>query len=202
MAMHRDSSAVSVNIALTAPAGGASYPGIDGHEGNVMHADLDRDDAAGAGYIGGGTKFQLLDRVVRPARGVMLAHGGQLLHSGAEIEKDAADNRRYVLVAFYDVQPWSRYWRRMFGRLTPCLSLRAFPPSPAVKGPTCPEPDTLWQRYWLVAAQYTHVALRNSSKAEMLVMATLNAGLILLFLFFLKLGSASAEQASAAKKAQ
>ena len=73
-------------------------------------------------YTGGGTKFALLDNIIKVDEGAVLLHPSRLYHSGEEVKSGL----RYILVGFVRVRqyPFSidSFWRR-FGGLSRCLNI-------------------------------------------------------------------------------
>ena len=55
-------------------------------------------------------------------------------------------------------------------------------------------------RWWYTMCRYTHRALDRASTAEILLLGTLNAALLALFVFCLRVLEATAEERRAAKR--
>ena len=92
LAEHTDSSLLSFNIALS----------------------------SSADFEGGGTRFALLDKVLKLEIGSIMVHPSRIYHSGIEVSK----GKRYIMVGFVQVRdhPWNNvtYWRR-FGGKSRCI---------------------------------------------------------------------------------
>jgi predicted 2-oxoglutarate/Fe(II)-dependent dioxygenase YbiX len=92
--IHRDSSMVTFNIALS---------------------------QVGQDYEGGGTRFLLSDQeVVNVPRGSMVSHESKVYHSGDPV----TSGKRYILIGFVNVSPpLLQLWWRGFGAYASCLHL-------------------------------------------------------------------------------
>lgn len=134
--MHRDSSQLSFNIALSPlielePTDNSSSIIAYFHISNDSSSSSDNNN----GYAGGGTQFSILQEqhtVISLPRGGILTHPSGLYHSGNAITK----GKRYVLVGFVNVPFYKRHdryyyyqlvskwssiiWRR-FGLLSKCV---------------------------------------------------------------------------------